>query len=111
MKELTKTKLNKILKKYRAKLEQHDKEWEELCNKLRLQSTETEKALPTIYQHERYNSKGAQLFRELMNEFEGYEVFPKNKKQAVNKCKHEPSKNSGKYLKCKKCGMLLQMEK
>jgi len=29
--ELTKTKLNKILKKYRVKLEQHNKEWEELC--------------------------------------------------------------------------------
>lgn len=31
--ELTKTKLNKILKKYRVKLEQQNKEWEDLCAK------------------------------------------------------------------------------
>lgn len=35
---------------------------------------------PSIYDHEQYNSKGANLFRELMKELEGYDVFKhKNK--------------------------------
>lgn len=75
--ELTKTKLNKILKRYRVKLEQHEKEWQETCRKARLKSTETHIALPTIYEFESHNSKGNQLFKALMEEFEGCEVFPK----------------------------------
>lgn len=46
--ELTKTKLNKILKTYRVKLEQHEKEWQETCRKARLKSTETHIALPEM---------------------------------------------------------------
>lgn len=83
--ELTKTKLNKILKKYRMKLEQHNKEWEELCRKKCKRENVGDKIVmttPSIYDHERHNSKGAQLFKDLMKEFEGYEVFPKNEKRA-----------------------------
>lgn len=79
--ELTKTKLNNILKKYRQKLEQHEKEWEETCKKARARNTETHIALPTIYEHEAHNSKGNQLFKALMKEFEGFEVFPKKEKK------------------------------
>jgi hypothetical protein len=81
--ELTKTKLNKILKKYRMKLEQHNKEWEELCRKKCKREDVGDKIVmttPSIYDHERHNSKGSQLFKDLMKEFEGYEVFPKNGK-------------------------------
>ena len=82
--ELTKTKLNKILKKYRMKLEQHNKEWEELCRKKCKREDVGYKIVmttPSIYDHERHNSKGSQLFKDLMKEFEGYEVFPKNEKR------------------------------
>ena len=77
--ELTKTKLNNILKKYRAKLEQHEKEWVEICKKARLKT-----GLPTIYEHESYNSKGNQLFKALINEFEGYNVFERGEKIKVS---------------------------
>ncbi len=77
--ELTRTKLHKILKKYRIKLEQHNKDWEQVCRKARLKSTDEHIALPSIYDHESHNSKGSQLFKDLMKEFEGYEVFPKKK--------------------------------
>jgi len=82
--ELTKTKLNKILKKYRVKLEQHNKEWEELCRKKCKREDVEDKIVmttPSIYDHERHNSKGSQLFKDLMKEFEGYEVFTKNEKR------------------------------
>ena len=78
--ELTKSKLNKILKKYKVKLEQHNKEWEELCRKKCKSENVGDKIImttPSIYDHERHNSKGATLFKDLMKEFEGYEVFPK----------------------------------
>lgn len=76
--ELTKTfLLNNILKKYRVKLEQHEKEWQETCRKVALNNTDTHIALPTIYEFESHSSKGNQLFKALMSEFEGYEVFPK----------------------------------
>lgn len=82
--ELTKTKLNKILKKYRTKLEQHNKEWKDLCAKKCKQTDlgngQFEMTMPSIYDHERHNSKGAQLFKDLMAEFENYEVFPKKQK-------------------------------
>lgn len=83
--ELTKSKLNKILKKYRIKLEQHNKEWEELCRKKCKSENVGDKivlATPSIYDHERHNSKGATLFKDLMKEFEGYEVFVKKGKSA-----------------------------
>lgn len=82
--ELTKTKLNKILKKYRMKLEQHNKEWEELCRKKRKSENVGDKTVmttPSIYDYARHNSKGAQLFKDLIKEFEGYEVFAKNEKR------------------------------
>lgn len=82
--ELTKTKLNKILKKYRMKLEQHNKEWEELCRKKCSRKFEGDKVIlttPSIYDHEAHNSKGAKLFKDLMKEFDGYEVFPKKDKR------------------------------
>ena len=83
--ELTKTKLNKILKKYKVKLDQHNKEWEEVCRKKCTRKDEDEHIVmttPSIYDHEAHNSKGAKLFKDLMQEFEGYEVFPKKEKQA-----------------------------
>ena len=83
--ELTKTKLNKILKKYKVKLDQHNKEWEEVCRKKCTRKDEGEHIImttPSIYDHEKHNSKGAKLFKDLMQEFEGYEVFPKKQKQA-----------------------------
>lgn len=83
--ELTKTKLNKILKKYRMKLEQHNKEWEELCRKKCKSENVGDKIVmttPSIYDHERHNSKGATLFKDLMKEFEDYEVFPRKVKGA-----------------------------
>jgi len=82
--ELTKSKLNKILKKYRMKLEQHDKEWEELCRKKCKREFVGDKVIittPSIYDHERHNSKGAKLFKDLMKDFEGYDVFPKKDKR------------------------------
>ena len=80
--ELTKTKLNKILKKYRMKLEQHNKEWEEVCRKKCKSENVGDKIVmsyPSIYEYERHNSRGAQLFKGLMKEFEGYEVFSKKR--------------------------------
>ena len=80
--ELTKTKLNNILKKYRTKLEQHEKEWEALCRKKCKTVTVGDQIIintPSIYDYEQHNSKGANLFKDLMKEFEGYEVFPKKK--------------------------------
>ena len=76
--ELTKTKLNKILKKYRVKLEQHEQEWKDICNKIMKNNSEKEMVLPSIYVHEAHNSKGSKLFKDLIQEFEGYEVFSKN---------------------------------
>ena len=81
--ELTKSKLNKILKKYKVKLEQHNKEWDELCRKKCKREDVGDMiamTMPSIYDHERHNSKGATLFEDLMKEFEGYEVFPKKVK-------------------------------
>lgn len=82
--ELSKTKLHKILKKYRRKLEQHDREWKELCARVMkredLGNGQFVTTMPSIFDHEKHNSKGAQLFRDLMAEFDGYEVFPKKNK-------------------------------
>jgi len=76
-KELTKTKLNKILKKYRLELDYHEKSWKDLCKKRRSESTKEDMIMmPNIYDHEKHNSKGNQLFKNLMSEFEEYEVFP-----------------------------------
>lgn len=82
--ELTKNKLNTILKKYRVKLEQHNKEWDELCKKKCKKKIEGEHVVittPSIYDHEKHNSKGAKLFKDLMKEFEPYEVFAKKEKR------------------------------
>lgn len=79
--ELTKTKLNKILKKYRIKLEQYNKEWEDVCRKKcnteDIGNGQVKITTPSIFDHEKHNSKGAQLFKNLMAEFENYEVFTK----------------------------------
>ena len=79
--ELTKTKLNKILKKYKVKLEQHEKSWQELCRKKMVRTDlgngQFSTTMPSIYDHENHNSKGSQLFKDLMAEFENYDVFPK----------------------------------
>lgn len=83
--ELTKSKLKKILKKYKVKLEQHNQQWEELCRKKCTRRFEGDQVIltaPTIYDHESHNAKGSQLFKDLMKEFEGYEVFPKKGKGA-----------------------------
>lgn len=81
--ELTKSKLNKILKKYRHKLEQYDRGWEELCRKKMKREVRGDKIIvttPSIYDHESYNYKGAELFRQFVKEFDGYEVFNKKEK-------------------------------
>jgi len=75
--ELTKTKLHNVLKRYKMKLEDLDKEWVETCKKARAKSTEEYIVTPTIYEHEQHNAKGNRLFHDLMEEFEGYEIFPK----------------------------------
>lgn len=78
--ELTKSKLNKILKKYRVKLEQHEQEWKDICkdkHTIEHQGEMIKVTTPSIFDHERHNSKGAKLFKDLMNEFKDYEVFPK----------------------------------
>lgn len=72
MRELTKTKLNKILKQYRVKLEKFNNEWDQVCKNARLRED-----LPSIYEHEHHNAKGAKLFKDLMAEFDNYEVFVK----------------------------------
>lgn len=80
--ELTKTKLNNILKKYKLKLDQHNKEWEQICKQKMKREIVDDKIIittPSIYDHEQHNSKGAQLFKDIMTEFENYEVFPKKK--------------------------------
>ena len=82
--ELTKSKLNKILKKYKVKLEQHNKDWENLCRtkcKHEIIGDKVVMTTPSIYDHEKHNSKGATLFKNLMAEFEGYDVFPKKSNQ------------------------------
>ena len=79
-KELTKTKLHKILKKYRAEREMLEKDWQQTCQRVRLRSTDTHIALPSIYEHEAHSSKGRGLFIALMKEFDGYDVFPKKDK-------------------------------
>lgn len=80
--ELTKSKLHKILKKYRTKLIQHNNEWKELCDNCKREDKGDKRIIlgPSIYDHERYNSKGNKLFSDIMSEFEQYDVFPKNKK-------------------------------
>jgi len=82
--ELTKTKLNKILKNYKVKLERHNKEWEEICHKAGKDDIITETHITRHYPSERerlnHTLKGDKLFRDLMKEFEGYEVFPKKTK-------------------------------
>ena len=78
--ELTKTKLNNILEKYRNELEKLNKEWEETCKKARIKSTSTQSAFPTIYDHESHNAKGCKLFELFVKEFNGYEVFAKRVK-------------------------------
>lgn len=83
--ELTKTKLHNILKRYRVELERHNREWEEICRKKCKNEFDGDMVTittPSIYDYERHNSKGAYLFRQIMAEFENYEVFPK---------KHKPS--------------------
>ncbi len=61
--DLTKTKMNNIIKKYKKKFEQHEKEWVYICKMARKKN-----GLPTVYEHERYNSKGNQLFKALIND-------------------------------------------
>ena len=84
--ELTKTKLNNILKKYRFLLEQHNKEWKKLCINKCKHEVEGEHiiiATPSICDQEIHNSVGAKLFKDLMKEFDGYEVFPKKNKSVL----------------------------
>jgi hypothetical protein len=81
-KELTKTKLHNILKKYRAKLDQHNKEWESVCRKKCKRVIEGDRisvTTPSIYECNEHTSKGDRLFKALIAEFDEYEVFPKNK--------------------------------
>jgi len=82
--ELTKTKLHKILKKYNQKLERHNQDWKDLCEKLPKNKDNGDGtfmySMPSIYDHERHHSKGSQLFKDIMAEFENYEVFPKKQK-------------------------------
>lgn len=84
--ELSKTKLNKILKKYKVKLEQHENEWKELCRKASKNDVTTETHIERYSPSERQTLthvlKGDKLFKDLMKEFDSYEVFPKKVKGA-----------------------------
>jgi len=84
--ELSKTKLNKILKKYKDKLEQHEKEWTEICRKAGKNDITTETHITRHFPSDRqtltYVLKGDKLFKDLMKEFDSYEVFPKKIKGA-----------------------------
>ncbi|MFA6889284.1 MAG: hypothetical protein WC254_07355 [Candidatus Woesearchaeota archaeon] len=80
--ELTKTKLHNILKKYKAKRDDLDKEWKELCKKKCKTENVDNKVIfttPTLLDHEQYNAKGNKLFHDLIEEFDGYDIFPKKK--------------------------------
>lgn len=84
--ELSKTKLNKILKKYKVRLEQHEEEWKSICRKAGKNDITTETHVTRHFPSEResltHALKGDKLFKELMKEFESYDVFPKNIKHA-----------------------------
>ena len=84
--ELSKTKLNKILKKYKEKLEQHENEWKGICKKAGKNDITTETHITRHFPSDRQTLthvlKGDKLFKDLMKEFDGYEVFPKKVKGA-----------------------------
>jgi hypothetical protein len=86
--ELTKTKLHKILKNYKVKLEQLDKEWEAICRKAGKNDITTETHITRHFPSDResltHALKGHKLFKDLMNEFECYEVFPKKLIKNIN---------------------------
>lgn len=78
-KELTRTKLNNILKKYKQRLATHEKEWEDLCAKYHSKNIK-EKSIfytPSIFEHQSHTSAGDKLFKNIMAEFEEYYVFHK----------------------------------
>ena len=78
--ELTKTKLHKIIKRYNSILEQHNKNWSDICKKASLKNTENEFWTPNIYEYQEHTSKGQGYFQNLMEELNKYEVFPANTK-------------------------------
>ena len=80
--ELTKSKLHKILKKYRKLQQQHKDSWEDSQKRIRAASGEVPHINERAYMSESYDYqlKGNRLFQSLMEEFEGYEVFPKKQK-------------------------------
>lgn len=86
--ELTKTRLHKILKNYKVKLEQLNKDWESTCRKVGKNDITTETHITRHFPSDReslnHALKGSKLFRDLMNEFENYEVFPKKSKLLNN---------------------------
>ena len=84
--ELSKTKLNKIIKKYKEKLEQHENEWKVICKKAGKNDITTETHITRHFPSDRQTLthvlKGDKLFKDLMKEFDSYEVLPKKVKGA-----------------------------
>lgn len=82
--ELSKTKLNKILKNYKVKLEQHNNQWQSICRKAAKNDITTETHITRHFPSDKetltHVLKGDKLFKDLMKEFDSYEVFPKKVK-------------------------------
>lgn len=78
-KELTRTKLNNILRKYKQRLATHEKEWEDLCAKYHSKNIKENSIFhtPSIFEHQSHTSAGDKLFRNIMAGFAEYDVFPK----------------------------------
>lgn len=86
------TKLNQILKKYKALYKKHVDSWEDSQTRIRAASKKIQDEMNDpehIYMCERtyelercdYNLRGRQLLDDFMKELEGQEVFPKKTKR------------------------------
>ncbi len=76
-------KINSILKKYRVLYQKHKDSWEDAQKRIRSKS-QMYGINEDVYQKESYDYqlKGNKLLDAMMQELEGHEIFPKNKKQA-----------------------------
>lgn len=75
------TKVHKLLKKYRHKYKLHKESWQkDHVPKISAPGTASHRA-----ECHAYAEKGNRLLREMMEEFEGVEVFPKNKNNGKTK--------------------------
>lgn len=74
------TKINQILKKYKALHKKHQDSWNDAQKRIRAKSPEFG-INERVYQKESYDHqlKGNKLLDAMMKELEGQEIFPKNK--------------------------------